>query len=104
VTRIEPLRLTERQSRGLGALAARKHLRDVEDGHRREVNRNGAWCADRQRYGVLGLDFDAWHHGWADEVSTPPLVCPECEGSGTAGTFCCPSCAPSTLTRQAVAA
>lgn len=60
--------LTESQSRGLGALAARTHLRQIESGSRREPNRAAAWCADREKFIARGVDFDAWHDGWASEM------------------------------------
>jgi hypothetical protein len=62
--------LTDSQSRGLGALAARTQLRQIESGRRRELNRPDAWCCDRERHAGLRTSegFDAWHDGWASEM------------------------------------
>lgn len=67
VTSLVPI--TSRESRGLGALAARTQMRQINDGTRRELNRAAAWCADRELYIVRGLCYDAWHEGWISEIS-----------------------------------
>jgi hypothetical protein len=62
--------ITDGQARALGRLAARTQLRQVEEGYRRELNRNAAWCAERERLVAIRTSegYDAWHDGWAEEV------------------------------------
>lgn len=91
---MESMKIDARSARGLGAMAARWDLRRVERGERREVNKNAAWCRDRELYKGLQTseNHDAWMEGWEHEMRAEGEVGPEdksewsCTDCGDSGT------------------